>query len=45
MLWVQKVISTVIVDLQIGNMGGVDGSRTLKVLVYIFNNDTSTTRK
>ena len=30
MLWVQKVISTVIVDLQIGNMGGVDGSRALK---------------
>lgn len=29
MLWVQKVISTVIVDLQVGDVGGVDGSRAL----------------
>jgi hypothetical protein len=29
MLWVQKVIPTVIVDLQVGDVGGVDGSRAL----------------
>lgn len=29
MLWVQKVIPTVIVDLQVGYVGGVYGSRAL----------------